>query len=69
MSVLICRAGAIHIGAIEVFIPCLSDAGRSYTEVRRGARRNLWVMGMGRETNGRHPEVWDSCSFSWDLGE
>lgn len=39
VSVLAHRAGAIHIGAIGVFTPCMSDAGRSYTEMRRGAQR------------------------------
>ena len=34
---LIRRAGAIHIGAIGVFVPCLSDAGRSYTEGEKGS--------------------------------
>jgi len=64
-----CRAGASHIGATGVSAPCLSGAGRGCTEVRRGVQRNVGVRSMGRETNCRHPEVWGSCSFTWESGE
>lgn len=68
VSVLILRGRTSHIGAICIFLPCLPSTRRSCTEVRKEVPRNVRVMSMGGETNCRHHDIWDSCSYSGVLG-
>lgn len=53
---LICRAEAIDMGATGVSITL-------------GAATLMWEGSPeehGRETNCRHPEVWDGCKVFWE---